>query len=369
MGIKVLQLISGNDNGGGGNHVLSICMYSSEKFQTVLGCIGKGPLYEKAKLNKVETVLFSSNSAINGELVSYIKKNKFDLVNMHGAKLFFMHVFIKRKLDIPCVATVHSDYRYDFNNNKLKKIVFTQLSRLGLKSFNYYIGVSKEIVNILNDNKFKGEKFQVDNGLDFSKTKIIKKREEILKECNLNIADFIFVSVGRLHPIKNHKTLIRAFYLLRQKYKTVKLLIVGDGELRRNLEDLVDKLEIKDSVVFTGFKNNSLDYVNASDIEVLCSFSEGGNPPLAILECAAIKKPVIVSNVGDLSSLIKEEDNGFKVDPNSVEDIELKMSLAYENKVDIVKYGKKLHDLVKSKFTIEAFIDKYLNIYLKILRK
>ncbi len=48
--IKVLQIITGNDIGGGGKHVLSLCYYSKDLFHTVLGCIGEGPLYDKAKI-------------------------------------------------------------------------------------------------------------------------------------------------------------------------------------------------------------------------------------------------------------------------------------------------------------------------------
>lgn len=58
--IKVLQIITGNDIGGGGKHVLSLCYYSKDLFHTVLGCIGEGPLYDKAKDLGIKTTLFSS---------------------------------------------------------------------------------------------------------------------------------------------------------------------------------------------------------------------------------------------------------------------------------------------------------------------
>jgi hypothetical protein len=123
--IKVLQIISGNDNGGGGNYVLNLSFYSKDRFQCVIGAIGGGALYEKSKSMGIETVQFKSSIFCYGSIIRYVKENNIDIVNFHGAKAFFMNYFLKNKLDTPSVATIHRDYRKDFINRKWKYIVFT----------------------------------------------------------------------------------------------------------------------------------------------------------------------------------------------------------------------------------------------------
>ena len=112
--IKVLQIISGNDNGGGGNHVLNLSFYSRDKFECTIGCIGEGDLYKKGKDLGISMVQFGSRAAYDGTIIKYVKENNIDIINFHGAKAFFMHCFLKRKLTIPAVATIHSNYKKDF---------------------------------------------------------------------------------------------------------------------------------------------------------------------------------------------------------------------------------------------------------------
>lgn len=365
--LKVLQLISGNDNGGGGNHVLNLCIYSKDKFKCVLGCVGKGPLYEKAIASGVEVVLFNPASAVNDEIIKYIDENSIDLINIHGAKQFFMNCFMKKKLKVPAVASVHSDYRYDFDNNKIKKIIFTPLSKKGLKSFKYYIGISQNIKELLENQGFKGEKFNVNNGIDLSKVTIKISREELRKTYNISENDFVYVCIARMHPIKNHDSLIDAFNKLSKEFKDVKLLLLGDGEIEETLKEKTKSLGLSNKIIFVGYKTNTIDFINASDVGILCSYSEGGAPPLAILESAAGRKTVLCTEVGDMEKIVEDNQNGFLINTNSVDNIYIKMKDAYINKENLSIMGEKLFSLVCEKYTMDNFVGGYYNIYEEIL--
>ena len=86
--------------------------------------------------------------------------------------------------------------------------------------------------------------------------------------------------VARLHPIKNHREVILAFSKLTLEFHDVKLLLVGDGELRPELEKLIVDLKLENNVIMVGNVSNPIDYINASNVSVLASLSEGGAPPL-----------------------------------------------------------------------------------------
>ncbi|RMC92891.1 glycosyltransferase [Clostridium autoethanogenum] len=364
--MKVLQVISGNDVGGGGNYVLNLSFYSKDKFQSIIGTIGGGGLYDKSKSMNIDTVKFKRAVTYDRYLIDYVRENHIDLVNFHGAKAFFMHYFLKNKIDVPTVATVHSDYRRDFLNNRIKYLFFTPLSALGLGSFKQYICVSDYIKSLLGNQKFIGEKFVVNSGMDFNSRVIKESRESIRARYNILENDFVYVNVARCHPIKNQLSLIEAFNMLKKQIKDAKLMIVGDGPMEETLRQKVAQLHLENRVIFTGYKPNALDFANAGEVGILTSFSEGGAPPMTLLESAAVKKYFIAPDVGDIGKVLGDNLISL-INPNSVEDIYKKMREIYEERNEIYLKGEKLYDAVVDKFSIDSFCTKYYNAYTKIL--
>jgi len=367
INIKVLHIISGNDNGGGGKHVLNICNKSNKNFENIIGCVGEGPLCSKARNTDVEFKFFSKRM-YNTEIVNYINTNSISIVNFHGAKPFLMHLILKGKFKVPTVAVVHSDFRYDFINNKLKHFIFTPLSIKGLKSFNNYICVSNNLKNILDKQKIKGNKSVVNNGIDVKKSKIMMPSEIIRNNLKLEEQDFVYVMVARFHPIKNHREVILAFKKLTIDFYDVKLLLVGDGDMRCELEKLIVELKLENSVTMTGNVENPIDYINASNISILASLSEGGAPPLTVLESGIVSKPLIYTEVGDLESIL-DENSGYKVKNQNNEEIYKAMKVSYLDKGILNVKGENLYNIVVNNFTIEKFWERYFKIYKTILKK
>lgn len=363
--IKVLHIISGNDNGGGGNHVLNICSKDNNKFENVIGCIGDGPLYSKVKTMDVKYKFFD-DKINNKAIVSYVKQKSIDIVDFHGAKPFLMHLILKNKLTVPVVATVHSDYRYDFLNNKLKYYIFTPLSALGLRNFNNYICVSNNLKKILDTQKFKGNMAVVNNGIDINSIKIFSSKEEIRKKYKIKEDEFLFIMVARIHPIKNHKEVIKAFSKLVNEFNNIKLLLVGDGETKDELEKLIAELSLADKVILTGAVSNPLDFINASNVSVIASLSEGGAPPLTVLESGIMKKALIYTAVGDLQEIL-DKSSGYLIENTTSDSIYASMKKAYLDTNEICNKGEKLYDIVVNKFTMDNFWQKYFEFYNKLI--
>jgi glycosyltransferase involved in cell wall biosynthesis len=334
-------------------------------FQNVIGCVDEGYFYERLKDKDIETVLFSKKDI--WKISRFAHENSIDIIDFHGPKPFLIHSLLK-DIDVPCAATIHSDYRYDFLNSKIKKLIFTPLSRHGLKSFRYFICVSEYIKDVLEDNGFNGYKAVVYNGIDVNTIKVSIERKALRDELNISEDDFVFTCVARMHPIKNHNSLLRAFAKLKSEHKSIKLLLLGDGPLEEELKGLAQKLNISKDVIFTGYKSNPADYMNAGDISILTSFSEGGAPPVVILESAAVKKSVICSRVGDMDKFL-DSSMGYLVDANSIEDIYLKMKEAYENKESLPKFQENIYNMVKKNFTAKEFCRRYYDFYCTMLSK
>jgi glycosyltransferase involved in cell wall biosynthesis len=361
--MKVLHIITGNDDGGGAKHLLNLCLNSEGKMESTIGCIGMGSLYEKAKQNNIECILFSPMSFFGREAADCIIEKGFDIVDFHGAKAFFLRRLLGKKLDLPSVATVHSNYKQDFLNSRIKHMLFTPMSISGLRSFDYFICVSNYIKNILNVDGMGGKKFVIPNGIDLDECRVSNDAESIRRSLGIGSDDFVFTMVARFHPVKNHATLIKAFARLKAEFDNAKLILIGEGEHRADIEAAAGE-----GVIFTGYKENVLDYINASDITVLTSLSEGGAPPLVILESAAVNKTLIASTVSDMPYIINGG-NGFLVDPYSEEDIYLKLREAYLHPDAIKAMGENLNRYVKEKFSMDKFCSNYYEAYKTIIEE
>jgi len=132
--------------------------------------------------------------------------------------------------------------------------------------------------------------------------------------------------VGRLHPVKGVKYLIQAMSIVRNVHHA-KLTIIGDGEEKDELKQLVSKLGLCEYIEFKGrIENGKIPtYIAQADIFVLPSLSEGF--PVVVLEAMAAGLPVVATGVGGLPCIIEEGVNGFLVEPANPEQIAEKIVL------------------------------------------
>src|SRR5699024_872065 len=115
-----------------------------------------------------------------------------------------------------------------------------------------------------------------------------------------------FITIGRLSPEKDHMKLIQSFYELSKTHSDIKLYIVGEGVLKTQLEQLVDRLNLNNRVIFTGQLNNPYPLLNMCDCFVLSSNSEG--QAIVLLEALILGKPVITTDIPGPRSVV---DGGY----------------------------------------------------------
>lgn len=355
--MRVLQVISGNDIGGGLKHVLNICR-SNINIESSIYFIGDGE--GKYNADGVPFRNASMGQILKGDLPNYIKIQGFDLVNFHGAKANFIYGIIHNRIKIPTAVTIHSDYRYDFLNSKLKQVLYSPLVKHGLSKYENYICASDFIKNIMIENKFRGNFYTSFNGIDICGGKT--KENDLRKKLNIPKGAFVFICVARFHPIKNHKKLIDSFRKMENEFKDSYLLLIGDGPLEKELKEYAMDLT---NIRFLGFKKNTWDYYSISDANILVSYSEGGEPPLVILEGGLKRLPIIVSKISKIDEALNG--CGYFVNPNSAEDIYEKMMLLFSDKDNGRIFGQNLYDTVISKYSMQSFGEKYFSIYKSIL--
>jgi len=136
----------------------------------------------------------------------------------------------------------------------------------------------------------------------------------VTARASLGIPDgaFVFATVARLHPKKNHEPLIRAFAKMQSNAPHAVLLLIGDGDLRNKLQTLADDLGIDEKVIFAGFVREAERYYGAFDVFVLPSKVETFG--MVLLEAFVAELPVIASSVGGIPEVLGDAGKVYAVD-------------------------------------------------------
>jgi glycosyltransferase involved in cell wall biosynthesis len=177
-----------------------------------------------------------------------------------------------------------------------KNNFYTFLIKVLYPFSNLIITVSKEAKNILiskyNFSKINQKIKVLYNGYDISE--YIIKSNEPLEEEHKKLFDnnsFIFINVGRLAEPKGQWFLIRCFKKVVEKYPNAKLIILGDGELRKKLQELINKLDLQNNIYLLGRQENPYKFLKNSDCFVLSSLWEGFSN--ALIEALSLNLPII----------------------------------------------------------------------------
>ncbi len=169
-----------------------------------------------------------------------------------------------------------------------------------------------------------------------------------------------FINVARFMRQKNHELLLDAFAKAREKAPFIRLILVGDGELRNAMEKKTENLNISEAVVFSGNVSDVERYLAAADVFVLSSDYEG--LPLSVLEAMAAGLPVISTKVGGVADIVT--DNGILVKPGDREELADKMTeLAVDGEM---RYRMGMCSIRNvKKYDNAEFIRQYEMLYMK----
>lgn len=349
--MEILRLTTLLDFGGQEKQYLSFTE-NPELLQNeyVFAAIGYGGHAEKIlKERGFEVHILNQNFSIRNlsniwMVYKLIKKVKPDVVhtaaaeaNFHGiiaAKLAGIKIIIGEEIGIP-------------NHSSTAQKIFAQVYKLA----NKVIGVSQSV----KDHLVKTGEIPKGKGI------VIYNPVSLLPKFPKEESDnFRIVYLGRLEKVKNVATLIAAFS--RIENSKAKLIIVGDGRERANLEQQTKEFAIEHRVEFVGFSNEPSRYLSSADLFVLPSFSEGFG--IAAVEAMFLKVPVLCSKVGGIPEFLKDGKNGWLFTPENESELvtKLKGILAMDSSSlqGIAEQG--FHDVIH-RFTVEKYIQNLEKLY------
>lgn len=255
-----------------------------------------------------------------------------------------------------------------FNCIKKKCIKHSSLkSVLGAIEGKYYRlekVYNKKISRIITPSDFYKQKL-VEDGIEENRIQTIYNFID-LSEYDLETKDEAYgLYLGRLSKEKGILHLIEAFSRIQDE----KLYIAGDGPEKEQIEKIISERKLKDNITILGYLSQYevKNYIrNARFIVVPSIWYE--NCPYSILETQAIGKPVIGANIGGIPELVKDKENGLTYNYNSIDELETKMKLLFENKELAEQYGKKAKEYAQKTYNKEIYYNRIIEIYEEVLK-
>ena len=235
------------------------------------------------------------------KLMKIMRQEKPDVVHTHLDVIKYATVAAKLSGVKHCVHTVHSVAHKEAEGIQQKIINYTYY-HLG---WSVPIALSTEIQETISEfYHLKKSKIPViRNGVDLSKC-MVKEDYSLGSPINL-------IHVGRFDIPKNHAGLLRSFAKIHAVYSESTLHLLGDGELRKDMETLALDLGIADAVHFHGMQADIYPYLQKSDIFLLPSIYEGN--PMSIIEAMGTGLPIVATMVGGIPDMVRDRHSALLV--------------------------------------------------------
>ncbi|OGF28054.1 hypothetical protein A2331_03025 [Candidatus Falkowbacteria bacterium RIFOXYB2_FULL_34_18] len=274
----------------------------SEKV-TVFGVVGKNKIF---KLFKVYV-----------KAGKILQNEKYNIITVQDQYyLGFVAWLLSKKFKIGLEIQNHGFEKFSGIRKLIAKFIFPRASAVRT--------VSKRLKNrLIQEFGVKEEKITI-VPVFFKPEEFLDTRCPIGHQVSKNSSDkFVFLTVGRLVPVKNIAMQIGAMAEILKARKDVELWIVGEGGLENNLKNLAKELNIEINIKFLGWQNDIASIYKRADVFLLTSHSEGW--PVSIMEAAGYGLPVIMTDVGSAGELIINGKNGMVVPVNDGEALEAAM--------------------------------------------
>ncbi len=255
-----------------------------------------------------------------------IKKEKYDIVHTHETKASFITRLAAWLAG--CRYIIYGLHGVTFNDpmSNLKRNFYIALEKYTVGVSDIIVSVSEEVIYHYHKNKIgKNIPYKVvRSGIEladfFAKAQLSElQKNEIRNQLGLTVSDVVITNVGRFSFSKAQRYTIESFAKLKQNHPTLKLVFVGEGELLENCRKQAKELNLEDSIIFAGYKENVADILAVTDLFMFTSLREG--LPRVTVEASLMKIPIVAFEVEGIREVITHEQTGYIVKQYDVESL------------------------------------------------
>lgn len=360
--MKILYLITGLGGGGAEQVVVDLATHMADLGHQVKIAYLKGEIVVKPRADRIELIYLGLESLKQAKLAYNNYKNLLDhfepdVVHAHmvHANIFARISRVFRPIN-KLISTAHSNNE----GGKVRMCAYRLTHQLSEVTTNvsYSASASFERLGAVPKHSIT----TVYNGIDLDKFRYVPAaRERLINELGLNRDAILILAVGRFHKAKDYPNLLHAFAKIKQlQVSNTVLIIVGDGEERSNIEQIILSLNAQRDVYLLGRRDNISELMSAADLFVLSSSFEGFG--LVVAEAMACETFVVATDCGGVKEVMGG--CGLLVPPQNSELLadHLKIALTMST-AEIYKNNKKALIHVQQNFDLDKIIQQWLRIY------
>lgn len=333
-------------------HIVGICCLD-----------GKGVLGEAAEKTGISVISLNKRPGLVWQLpfriAKVIKQGDFDIVHTHnesGLVYGATAAVIARASRL--FHTEHGKEPEYLNKKALQSV-----ERLLLRRTNRVVTVSEDLRRrMVNSSGLNDERIvTIRNGIDVEEFFHPEYRNEIRESLGIRTGSFLIGNIARLVSLKNHRFLLDVFSILLKECRQVRLVLVGDGPLREDLEDYAKKMGVWDSVLFLGERKDVPNLLAAFDLFVLPSLTEGLS--ITLLEAMASGTPVVASDVGGNPEIVEKGETGLLLPLGNTGEWIRCIKCLIEDPDKRKKFSERARVRVNKEFSLFAMVERYEEIY------
>ena len=257
----------------------------------------------------------------------------------------------------------------DLNGGSRKSLVIRRFCR---PVINRYVAMSNDIACWLQESVWIKARCitRIYNGVDLEKfVKCEKVPDDLPWAHGVENSPIVLGTVGRLDPVKNQSTLLRAFAKIVKadtaRRGALRLIIAGGGGLAGELNRLAEELCISDLVWFPGARDDVAEVLRAMNVFVLPSLNEGISN--TILEAMASSLPVVAARVGGNPELIISGETGMLFEPDDINELCSYLQIYISDQIRASRHGAAGRSHVSENFTLEKMVTNYTCLYKSML--
>jgi len=356
---RIIFAISTSIAGGAQIYLYNIVEYIKGEYSVMVLC-PEGFFYDKVKrLEDIDVVKqdISINcvKALRKIVAEEAEKHDKVYVNAHlmGTGLW-MERAIKNLPNVVLSITAHNKVIYD-NISLARRIVYPLCIKFMSKRIDGFIAVSQEIADSVIEYTGRGCEYIPSSVPIKGKPKDVAAYNPDGKEVRVGF-------VGRVSLPKNPVRFVETAALISEVMPNVQFIIVGDGELRKEMEQKVRELKMDDKFTFLGFLPNPADEMRKLDVLLLTSDHEG--TPMVLLEAMSYGLPVVSTRVGGIPTVIENWKDGVLAEDFAPATIAKDVVALLSDKEKYVAISRSAYHKIREEFSYENNIKKYMEIVL-----
>jgi glycosyltransferase involved in cell wall biosynthesis len=298
------------------------------------------------------------------QLITIIKDEKVDIVQTHLIYSNILGSLAAHFAGVAVIATLHSTtVRVGLKSWILKLIENYCLRRFATR----ILAVGRVVADFHRDSYGDRHIDVIPNGIpkpEIQEIQEIEERDRLRQEITGDGSDSIIITVGRFSRAKGYEDMIEAFNLLHQRASSPKLLMVGSGGNVNSIKAQIDSLNLTQSVILAGERDDVNQLLALSDVYASSSHREG--LPLAVLEAMMVGLPVVATSVGDIPNVVTEE-TGVVVPPHRPELLAAALEELLKNPEKRQAMGRAAQLRAQNEYSVDAWMKRHLDLYNKVL--